>query len=403
MADKGNDFGLTSNAGPGEVSQAAAVATIDRVANEAPPLSAGQGTGDNGVAQADGKHVSDKDLKKEFDLNEPNPADAEAGEPEKVVEVDTDPEAKKELEVEPVVEAKPDDVEPVADWLKDVPVADRQDILSEFMTSNIDDLKVTVRQGHEDVEMSLGDLKRAAAGYSGEANAGRQIKAAKDEIAVREKALKDREKFIADQFNSPGDLMTFLDSNVTDPVEYFTAVKEHAESVLAEAEENPGRFRRDANLRRENAALRSDMAEIKDMIRGNGANGKAGTPEPEAAGGTGADAKREEIRQEGVRREKLVVDKGFQVDAVAKAWADEGRPDDFYRWFAEWRLELEQDTGKARKTTVKEQRRKGGAALRRRGSANPAPVQAADDGKILDAKGISDFLRNHPTNKGRIT
>jgi len=401
---KDNDFGLSSNAGPSEVSQAAAVATIDRVANEAPPMSAGQGAQDNGVAQADGKQVDDKGLKKEFDLNEPNPEPAEGGEPEKVVEVDTDPEAAKpEPEVEPVVEPTGDQVEPIDQWLKDVPVSDRQDILSEFMTSNIDDLKVSVRQGHEDVEMTLGELKRAASGYAGEANAGRQIKQAKAEVAAREKALVDREKFISDQFEKPGDLMTFLDSNVTDPVAYFTAVKDHAEAVLAEAEENPGRFRRDANLRKENAELRSDIADIKDLLRNNGQNGKTGTPEPEVAGGTTADAKREEIRQEGERREKLVVKEGYQVDAIAKIWADEGRPDDFYRWFAEHRLAQERDTAKAKVGTTKENRRKGGAALRRRGSANPTPLAAKDDGKVLDAAGISEFLRNHPTNKGRIT
>lgn len=400
---KDNDFGLTSNAAPSEVSQADAVATIDRVANEPAPTSSGQT--DLGVAQADGKQTDAKGLRKEFDLNDPNPEPEAGGEPEKEVDVETDPDPDKKVEPEAKVE-EPEkkvepatDAEPVADWLKDVDLPTRQDILDEFVTSNIDDLKVDLRQGGADVQMTIGELKRAAAGYSGEASASRQVKQMKAEIETREKALKDREKFISDQFNDPADLMTFLDSHVTDPVQFFTAVKNHADAVLAEAEDNPARFRRDAALRRENASLRSDISEIKSMLT----NGKGnGTPAPPDTSAADADTEAE-IKQEGQRRRSMVKELGFEVDAVAKAWAGAGEPDNFDHWFAKWAVSTERDTSKAKTTATKSNRAKGGSTLRRRGAANPQPTKTADDDKPLDAAGISKFLREHPTNKGRIT
>ena len=405
---KDNDFGLQSNAGA-PVTQEAAVTTIDRVAGEPAPMSAGQT--DLGVAQADGKKTDEAGLKKEFELNDPNKAlDAERGEPEKETDVETDPDAKKELEkkVEPEAKVEPekkvapgaDDPEPVSEWLADVTVADRQDILDEFVTANIDDLKLNVRQDGADVEMTLGQLKRAASGYAGEAKAGSQIKKMKAEVERREKDLKDREKFITDQFNKPADLMSFLDAHVEDPVAYFTAVKEHAESVLSESEENPGRFRRDAATRRENAALRSDIKELKDIVVGR--NGNTGTPDADTDEGPDRGAQSEEaIVAEGKARRDFVVEEGFEVDAVAKAWTDAGEPPDFYRWFAKFGLKEARDTSAAKVQTTKKNREKGGASLRRRGSANPKPAAAVDDGKVLDAKGIQEYLDNHPTNKGR--
>ena len=117
--------------------------------------------------------------------------------------------------------------------------------------------------------------------------------------------------------------MVFLDSHVEDPVAYFTAVKEHAEGVLAEAEENPARFRRDAALRRENVSLRSDMAEIKNLIRGQ--NGKTGTPDADAAEASQPEDDDAAGRQaEGEARVSFVKEQGFKVDAVAKAWTDAG-------------------------------------------------------------------------------
>ncbi len=406
MAQKDNDFGLTSNAKPSEISQADAVATIDRVANEPAPTSSGQT--DLGVAQADGKHTDAKGLRKEFDLNDPNPEpDAAGGEPEKETEVVTDPDPDKKVEPEAKVEpdkeikvVEPDpNVEAVGEWLKDVDLPTRQDILDEFVTSNIDDLKVSLRQGGADVELSIGELKRQAAGYAGEANASRQIKEMKAEITTREKALKDREKFITDQFNDPADLMTFLDSHVTDPVQFFTAVKNHADAVLAEAEDHPARFARDAALRRENASLRSDISEIKSLLT----NGKRpGTPEAPDASAADADQVAE-IKEEGQRRRSMVKELGFGVDAVAKAWAGAGEPDNFDPWFAKWAVTQERDTSKAKTTATKVNRQKGGAALRRRGAANPQPTRTAEDDKPLDAAGISKFLREHPTNQGRFT
>lgn len=400
---KDNDFGLQSNAAPSEVTQADAVATIDRVANEPAPTSSGQS--DLGVAQADGKHTDAKGLRKEFDLNDPNPeGDEPGGKPEKETEVVTDPEPDKKVEPEAKVEpekkevVEPDpNVEAVGEWLKDVDLPTRQDILDEFVTSNIDDLKVSLRQGGADVEMSIGELKRAASGYAGEASASRQVKEMKAEIATREKALKDREKFISDQFNDPADLMTFLDSHVTDPVQFFTAVKQHADAVLTEAEDNPARFRRDAALRRENASLRSDISEIKSMLT----NGKgAGTPDaPDKS--KADDDQVAEIKEEGQRRRSMVKELGFEVDAVAKAWAGAGEPDNFDHWFAKWAVSHERDTSKAKTTATKVNRQKGGAALRRRGAANPQPTKTAEDDKPLDAAGISKFLREHPTNQGR--
>jgi hypothetical protein len=397
---KDNDFGLQSNAG---VSQADAVATIDRVASAPAPTSAGQS--DLGVAQADGKKTDADGLKKEFDLNDPNAAAEPTGEPEKVTEVDTDPEpaAEPEKQEKPAELPDADDAEPVAEWLKDVDVATRQDILSEFMATNMDDLKVTVRQSGRDVEMSLSELKRQASGYAGEDKASKQIKQATADIEHREKVLKDREKFIADQFTNPTDLMQFLDSHVEDPIAYFTSVKEHAEGVLSEAEENPARFRRDAALRRENASLKSDIRDIKDMIR-NGTNGATGTPRAE-----GADddhhaivAEEEARKAEGKARVQFVKDEGFELAAVAAAWTADNEPADFYRWFASWSLKRERDTSRDKVTATKQNRQRGGGTLRKRGSANPQPAKAVDDGKPLDAKGISEFLKNHPSNRGRL-
>lgn len=402
MAGKDNSFGLQSNSG---VSQAEAVATIDRVANEVPPLNAGQGAQDNGVAQADGKPVDPKGLRKEFDLNDPAGA-ADKAEPEKHIEVETDPDAVEDDEVvvpdDKKAEADADagnDVEPVSEWLKDVDTPTRQDILQEFMTSNIDDLTVSVRQSGKDVDLTLAELKRAAAGYSGEQAAGRQVKQLKADIDRREKALVEREQFIAKQFDDPGDLLQFLDGNVEDPVQYFTAVKDHAEAILAEAEDNPARFRRDTALRRENSQLRSDVADIKALLKGQA---NPGTPEKDEAASADA-ARRQELVDEGHRRRQHVTDLGYEVDAVAKAWTDAGEPDAFDHWFTKWAVTQERDTSRAKTDTTKKNRQRGGASLRRRGSANPKPATPAADDEPFDAKSIDKFLRNHPSNAGRMT
>lgn len=410
MAEAGNDFGLTSNAAP--VSQEAAVATIEQVANEPAPVHS-----DQGVAQSQGKEVSDADFRKEFDMDDgTHPDDKKPeGKPEVETKVKTgeeedertdeeiaaDEEAAEAEAAKPAAEKKEtvDDGtdETVADWLKDVEVETRQEILDEFSVNNIDDLTVTVRQGGEDVDLSIGELKRAAAGYAGEEAVDAKIDNIKAELARREEDVKTREEFFGKQFDDPTDLTSFLDANVTDPVKYFTALKEHAEAVLAEAEDNPAQFRRNTALRRENQSLRSDVAEIKALLKGNRDTGRDTDAEevdtPEAI---------KERRDEGKRRRDAVVAKGFDVDKVHQAWIDGGEAVDFDRWFARWsKTQDPKDTSAGKKkTTKKKAQRQGGSALRRRGAANPAPASQADDGD-LSAAGITKFLRNHPSNKGR--
>jgi uncharacterized protein YukE len=127
-----------------------------------------------------------------------------------------------------------------------------------------------------------------------------------------------------------------------------------------------------------------------------------GTGTPEAPDTSAADADTAAgIKEEGQRRRSMVKELGFGVDAVAKAWAGAGEPDNFDHWFAKWAVTQERDTSKAKTTTTKTNRRKGGSALRRRGAANPQPTRTAEDDKPLDAAGISKFLREHPSNQGR--
>ena len=419
MAD--NDFGLSSNAAAAPVSKEAAVATIDKVAGAKP---------DFGVAQADGKPVDQEGLREEFDLSGAE-TKAEAGEAETETELDTeledegaiegsdehkDAQAKQAAEAKKVAEAKKDaegkegadakkdadaaaegaeELESVETWMKDVDPATRQTILDQFVIDNIDDLTVPVTQAGKEVPMTIAQLKRAAAGYAGETQVTAKVKGMKADIERREKALKDREGFIAKQFKDPGDLMTFLDGQVEDPVKYFTAVKAHAESVLTEAEDNPARFSRDAALRRENASLRSDIKDIKDMISGKNASG---TPDGDATEGADAD---EKTVTEGVRRREMVVEAGFKVDAIAKAWADDDEPADFDRWFVKYALKTRKDTSTRARASTDKKRRRGGKSLRRRGPAKPKPDTASSGSGVMGAVEIDQFLRGHPSNKGR--
>ena len=410
MAD---EFGLKSNAAP--VSQADAVATIEKVAGEPAPI----GKPDQGVAQADGKQVSDDQFRKEFELDDSvHPDDKKIeGKPEVETEVKTEleDEEKEQTADEKAADEKAADEkaadekaaaekketvedetgEAVADWLKDVDVATRQEILDEFSVNNIDDLMVSIRQGGEDVDLSIGELKRAAAGYAGEDAVDKKVENMKAELGRREEDVKTREDFFGKQFDDPQDLLTFLDANVTDPVKYFTALKEHAEGVLTEAEDNPAQFRRNTAMRRENQSLRSDITEIKDILKGNRDTGRDTDAEesesPEVV---------KERRTEGQRRRDAVVRAGFDVNKVHQAWTDDGEAVDFDRWFARWSKTAKKETSTGKKKTTEKKQRRGGSALRRRGPVTPKPASQQDDGD-LSAKGIAKFLREHPSNQGR--
>jgi hypothetical protein len=181
-------------------------------------------------------------------------------------------------------------------------------------------------------------------------------------------------------------------------VTYFKAVQDHAAGVLAEAEENPARFRRDAAARRENASLRSDIADLKAAVLGRGKDDGDGTPAADAE----TKAERDEyLAQEGARRREMVVENGFKVDAVAKAYADANEPDDFDRWFAKWALKNARDTSQAATDTTNKNRKRGGSTLRRRGPSTPKPAEVGADDDVMTASGIDSFLRKHPSNKGR--
>lgn len=410
MAVDNAGFGLESNAGK-PVSKETAVATIDKVAGAKP---------DFGIAMADGKKVDQDGLRQEFDLSNADKKD-QAGDVETEVELDTEledesdegheagqaaqaAEDRKAAEDKKAAEGKKgdevtatgdDEVESVESWLKDVDPATRQSILDQFVVDNIDDLTVPVTQAGKEVPMSIAQLKRAAAGYAGETQITAKVKAMKADIERRETALKDREGFIAKQFKDPADLMTFLDGQVEDPVKYFTAVKAHADSVLTEAEENPARFHRDAVLRRDNVSLRSDIADIKAMIRGKNA-----TETSESDATEGAETE-ETLIAEGARRREMVVGAGFKVDAIVKAWADDDEPPDFDRWFLKYALKDRKDTSTRARASTGNNRRRGGKSLRRRGPATPKPVTASGDSGVMGAQEIDTYLRGHPSNKGR--
>lgn len=392
-----NEFALKSNADV-SVSQQEAAAAIEKVAGAPAPL----------PGSPDAKVVTDKGLRKEFDLNTNEDREKEPGEPEKETDVETDePETKKEPAAKKEAEATPSDTdedtgEAIADWLKEVDLETRQDILDEFVDTNIDDLVVNVMQAGQDVELTIKELKRQAAGYTGESNAGAKQKELKADIKRREDAIGAREKFLTDQFADPTQLMTFLDANVEEPEKYFKAVKEHADAVLAEAEDNPAQFRRNAALRRENVELRNQLTSIDtklDRIAGNGSRDTDASGE-EADADTHA-----QLVKEGQRRYQLVADAGLDKAGVEKAWKAAGEPEDvgFDRWLLLWSRKQAKETSDTAKETTTRNRRRGGGTLRRRGNTKSTPAaEKPQKGHLPDATEIGDYLRQHPSNKGRM-
>ena len=394
-----NEFALKSNADV-SVSQQEAAAAIETVANAPAPLP--------GAPEA--KVVSDREMRKEFALNTNEPTEKEPGEAEKETHVETEPEGKKkpkeatELEAKPAETVTDDELgEPVADWLKEVDVDTRQEILDEFVDRN-DDLIVNVTQAGQDVELTLRELKRQASGYAGEQNADRKSTELKADLKRREAAIVEREKVISKTFEDPTDLMTFLDANVPEPEKYFKTVLEHAEALLKEAEENPGAFRRNSALRRENAQLRESLSSIDtklDRLAGNGGRDTDAAGETET--GTETEAR---LVKEGQRRYQLVKDAGLDKAEVEKAWRAAGEPHDgdgFDRWLLLWSRKQAKETSDAALETTERNRQRGGGTLRRRGNTKPAPAAVKPQkGHLPDAEEIGTYLREHPSNKGRM-
>ena len=386
----------------------AAAATI--IADAAAGKSATQGQPDGGKAQAAAKEVDGAAFAKEFDLEGGDKPDTGKAAKQVDVETDdggddtrTDAQKKADADAKTAAEAKGDDeLEAIADWLKDVDEDARQEMVEEFFESNTD-LTITVQRDGKDVELTLEELKRDAGGYSGEASVEKKIADARTEIKKANEDLKSREEFLGKQLDKPEDLLAFLDANVTDPLKYFKAIQEHAEAVIKQAEDDPAGFRRDTASRRADQARDARVDKLTEMFE----KFMSGEGTPKAKTGDDTEqtaAEKAEVAAEGKRRVKFVTKKlGLKVADVERAWSKAGRPSDFYAWIAEWNHTRGKDTSKRAKKSTKTNRRRAGKGLRRRGGAAPAGDKPAYDGKELTAKGIEEFLVQHPTNKGRLS
>lgn len=408
-------------------SGAAATIVADAAVGKTEP----QGQPDAGKAQAKAKEVDNAEFGKEFGLEggeKPatgKPADEVEvvvddedalledgdGKPDKddVVDDDdpddtrTDAQKKADADAKVAADAKGgDEPEAIADWLKDVDDDARQEMVEEFFESNTD-LTITVQRDGKDVELTLEELKRDAGGYSGEAAVEKKIADARTEIKKRSDELKSREEFLGKQLDKPDDLLAFLDANVSDPLKYYKAIQEHAEAVLKQADEDPAGFRRDTASRRANQARDARLDKLTEMFE-KFMSGK-GTPKAETADdGEETAAEKVERKAEGKRRVKFVTKElGLKVADVERAWSKAGSPSDFYAWIAKWNHTRGKDTSKRAKKATKTNRRRAGTGLRRRGGSTTASDKPANDGKALTAKGIEEFLVNHPTNKGRLS
>jgi hypothetical protein len=410
MAETGQDtgFDMQSNAAA-PVSSEAAATMVKEVAH---------GTDDGGQARSNAKQVDDKAFKEEFEIGHEE-AGEEDGVPEKETEVETEHEDLEDKGEEDEGTEDPDadadktptgkkdekgeeggeEVEPIGDWLKDVDGDTRQEILDEFIESNAD-LVVTVAQNGQEVEMTIADAIQQAGRYGGEEAVEQKIADARAEIARQQENLKTREEFLGKQLSKPTDLLEFLDANVEDPVKYYTAVRDHAESVLRSAEEDPAGFRRDTAIRRDNSQLRSELSEIKDLLK----DLKPGTGTPDAGDEKAQKKAQEEaMKKEGAARRKFVTDAGFKVSDVQTAWHNDDEPSDFYRWFAQWIKSTAKDTSTRAKKSTNKNRRRGGKTLRRRAGSKPVGTKEEKITGTPNAKEMAEFLVNHPTNKGRLT
>jgi len=130
-----------------------------------------------------------------------------------------------------------------------------------------------------------------------------------------------------------------------------------------------------------------------------------GTPKAKTADdGDETAAEKVERVAEGKRRVKFVTKElGLKVADVERAWSNAGSPPDFYAWIAKWNHKRGKDTSSRAKKSTKRNRRRAGTGLRRRGGSTTAGDKPVSDGKALTAKGIEEFLVNHPTNKGRLS
>lgn len=406
-----------------------AAATI--VADAAAGKTERQGQPDAGKAQANAKDVDNADFSKEFDLEGGDKPDTGKAADKVDVETDdgvvddalledgkvdkdddpdaagddtrTDAQKKADADAKAAAEAKGgDEAEAIADWLKDVDDDTRQEMVEEFFESNTD-LTITVQRDGKEVELTLEELKRDAGGYSGEAAVEKKIADARAEIKKQGEELKSREEFLGKQLDKPDDLLAFLDANVSDPLKYFKAIQEHAEAVLKQAEDDPAGFRRDTTSRRANQARDARLDKLTEMFE-KFMSGE-GTPKAKTAdSGDETAAEKVEREAEGKRRVKFVTKElGLKVADVERAWSKAGRPPDFYAWIAKWSHKRGKDTSKRAKKSTERNRRRAGTGLRRRGGSTTAGDKPANDGKPLTAKGIEEFLVNHPTNKGRLS
>lgn len=413
MAEPGQDTGFDMQSNAAAPVDAGTAATMVKEAAQG-------GTDDGGQARADAKQVDDKTFKEEFEIGHEETGEKD-GTAETQTEVETDETDDDKGELEDKGEQdddtktkdddadatkagekgekgeEVDDAEPIGDWLKDVDEDTRQEILDEFIESNAD-LSVTVRQDGQDVEMTIAELQRAAGGYAGEEAIEKKIADARTAIKAQQDDLKSREEFLGKQLKKPADLLEFLDSNVEDPVQYYTAVRDHAESVLKSAEDDPAGFRRETSQRRASGMMLDRLEKLASVVDKLVA-GKTGTPDAET---TDEQANDEVIRKEGEARRKFVSDAGFKVPVVQAAWIKDKEPSDFYRWFARWIKTSAKDTSTRAKKSTKKNQRRGGKTLRRRGGSTPG---AGDKKKVAgtpSATEMADFLVNHPTNKGRL-
>lgn len=404
------DFGMTpNNPGAGEAVAAPAAA----------PAGQGEGTSDHGAAQAEAREVTAEQFAEAFELDPNAEGEGESGKPVKQTVVDTGdgegekPDGEKPDGEKPAEGEKPDGEKPaegdaaaegeataegddvtIEDFLKDTDDDTRQDLLTALMAD--EKLSLNFERDGKPVSEPVADVLRAAAGYPGaEAVTARaaELKKAEDQLDSDQKAFS---KTLAD----PSEFLDYMEGHLDDPVKFYTSIRDRAESVLKESEDDPAAFKRKHADRRsavtdrqEAIALREEVANLRRDLRGDTPPRKVSASEETS------------IRQEGEKRRSAVETSGFNVDVVDNHWVAAGAPTDFARWFGAWSAVNPGLKGKGTPKSENGEKpdsetggKKKRKTLRRSGNLGPGKPTAVVDDKPLDADGIESFLREHPSN-----
>lgn len=366
------------------------------------PATSKTGQPDSGVAQMDAKQVDPGEFKQEFGLDS-NTDEVEPTDPVKETVVDTGDKPDEKPDEKPGEDQKPDQADEkvvtdegdetvsVKDFLKDVDDDTRRDLFAALAEDP--DAQLTFQRNGESVSQPVADVLRAASGYPGAeavtARAG-TLKKAEEQLAA------DQKQF-SETLEDPQEFLDYMDGHIQDPVKFYTAIRDRADAVLKENEDDPAAFRRTLSSRRDAAASRQATAELRTEVAGLRAELKSGKSE-----GNNAD---EAVRQEGQTRRTAVEAAGFDVNVVDDHWTAAGSPTDFARWFGAWSKINAPLKGTPKSETTNNSTNNSGKktglrskSLKRAGSVGSGVTPTQVDNKPMDAEGIENYLRAHPSN-----